>query len=194
MIEGAVKLVSTMKISPKVAAAIDKFFATTERAPVTELLAQYGDAAHEREAERIHLLILKMSRRDLARVSNLVKAAKRDYRDVIAWAAQPTRRYVVGLLQLGPAAIAGKFTILQTSSIQKWKREDSIVVGGLSPGDDVLRGVYIFKLDSIEAAEALVAADPAIQSGELRFEFHSWLAPAGLQVGVPHDYLDIDIH
>ena len=182
-----------MEISPKVAAAIEKFFAADEQAVVAELLAQYGDAGHEREAERIHLLILKMSRRDIERIRSLVKAAKRDYRDVIAWATQSTRRYVVGLLRNGPAALPGKFTTLQPSSIQKWKREDSIVVGGLSPGDDDLRGLYIFKVESIEAAQSLVAADPAIQSGQLRFEFHAWLAPAGLQVGKPTDYLDIDI-
>jgi hypothetical protein len=183
-----------MEISPKVAAAIDKFFPANDRAVAAELLGQYGDAAREREAERIHLLILKLSRRDVQRIRDLVKAAKRDYRDVISWATQSTRRYVVGLLRNGPAAIPGKFTTLQPSSIQKWKRDDSIVVGGLSPADDDLRGLYIFKIDSIEAAEAVVAADPAIQSGQLRFEFHSWLAPAGLQVGIPSDRLDIDVH
>ena len=183
-----------MELSPKVTAAIDKFFAAHERVAVAESLAQYGDASHEREAERIHLLILKISRRDIERIRGLVKGAKRDYRDVIAWATQSTRRYVVGLLRNGPDAIAGKFTSLQPSSIQQWKRDDSIVVGGMSPGDDGLRGLYIFKVDSIEAAEALVATDPAIQSGQLRFEFHPWLAPAGLQVGIPTDYLDIDVH
>src|SRR5579872_4026203 len=183
-----------MEISPKVTAAIDKFFAANERASVAELLAQYGDAVHEREAERIHLLILKISRRDVERIRGLVKAAKRDYRDVIAWATQSTRRYVVGLLRNGPAAIPGKFTSLQPSSIQQWKRDDSIVVGGLSPGNDDLRGLYIFNLDSIEAAKSLVAADPAIQSGQLQFDFHTWLAPAGLQVGIPADDVDIEVH
>jgi hypothetical protein len=77
-----------MEISPKVTAAIDKFFAANERASVAELLAQYGDAVHEREAERIHLLILKISRRDVERIRGLVEAAKRDYRDVIAGATQ----------------------------------------------------------------------------------------------------------
>jgi hypothetical protein len=182
-----------MEISSKVAAAIDRFFPAKDRAAVAELLAQYGDASHEREAERIHLLILKISRQEVERIRGLVKAAKRDYRDVIAWATQSTRRYVVGLLRNGPAAISGKFTSLQPSSIQQWKRDDSIVVGGLSPGDDDLRGLYIFKLDSVEAVEALVAADPAIQSGKLRFELHTWLAPAGLQVGIPSDYLDIEV-
>ena len=41
--------------------------------------------------------------------------------------------------------------------------DDSIVVGGLSPADYGLRGFYIFKVESTEAAKALVAADPAIR-------------------------------
>ena len=183
-----------MELSPKVATAIDQFFAANERAAVAELLSQYGDAPHEREVERIHLLILKISRRDLGRIRELVTAAKRDYRNVIAWATQSTRRYIVGLLRDGPSAKPGKFATLHLSSIQKWKLDDSIVVGGYSPADQGLRGFYIFRVESTEAAEALVAADPAIQSGQLRFEFHVWLAPAGLQVGIPSDHLDIDIH
>jgi hypothetical protein len=168
-----------MEISPKVATAIDQFFAANDRPTVAAVLAQYGDAPHEREVERIHLLILKISRRDIERIRGLVTAAKGDYRDVIAWATQSTRRYIVGLLRNGPAAALGKFTSLLPSSIQQWKRDDSIVVGGLSPGTT--------------NSEALVAADPAIQSGQLRFEFHALLAPAGLQVGIPTDYLDIDV-
>jgi hypothetical protein len=183
-----------MELSPKVVAAIDKFFPEQERPAVADLLAQYGDASYEREAERIHLLILKISRRDVDRIRRLVQAAKRDYRDVIAWASQSTRRYVVGLLRDGPGAIPGKFTTLQPSSIQKWKRDDSIVVGGLSPDGGDFRGLYIFKVDSIAEAEALAGTDPAIQSGRLRFDFHIWLTAAGSQVGVPSEYLDIDVH
>ena len=52
-----------MEISPKVTAAIDRFFPEAERPLVAALLAGYGDVAHEREAERMHLLVLKISRR-----------------------------------------------------------------------------------------------------------------------------------
>jgi hypothetical protein len=39
-----------------------------------------------------------------------------------------------------------------------------------------------------------MSADPAIQSGSLRFESHTWLTADGVQMGIPKDYLDIDIH
>jgi len=50
-----------MELSPRVTAAIDRFFPEAERALVAELLADYGAASHEREVERVHLLILKIS-------------------------------------------------------------------------------------------------------------------------------------
>ena len=93
-----------MQLSSKVAAAIERFFPDAERMIVAELLGNYGNAPHEREAERIHLLILKISRRDVNRVRDLVEAAKRDYRDVILWASQPSRTYIIGLLRQGPNA------------------------------------------------------------------------------------------
>jgi hypothetical protein len=181
-----------MQLSPKVSAAIDRFFPEAERPVVAHLLAEYGDAPHEREAERIHLLILKMSRTEVDRVRNLVAAAKRDYRDVIAWSVQPPRTYIVGLLRNGPNA--GNKDALTPSLLRKWKREGAIVIGGLCLGEGGLRGFYIFTVDSIEAAQELVNDDSAIQSGRLEFEFHKWIAADGLQVGVPKHYLDIDIH
>jgi hypothetical protein len=127
-------------------------------------------------------------------VRGLVEAAKRDYRDVILWASQPSRTYIVGFLRNGPNALPGRRDTLKLSSLEKWKRAGSIVIGGLSPENGDFRGLYIFTVKSIAEAQALVSDDPAIQSGCLRFEFHAWLTADGLQVGVPKDYLDIDIH
>jgi hypothetical protein len=62
----------------KGAAAIERFFHQAEATVVVEMLSRYGDAPHEREAGSIHLLILKISRRDVTRVRDLVEAAKRD--------------------------------------------------------------------------------------------------------------------
>ena len=187
-----------MELSQKVTAAIEKFFPEPERAPIAELLAGYGDAAHEREAERLHLIILKMSRRDVERVRSLVKAAKRDYRDVIAWASQPTRKYIVGILRRGPNPKPDRWETLKLVSLQQWKKAGQIVIGGRflkeSKDEDGALGLYIFTVDSIEAAERLVSGDPGIESGALQFEFHSWMTADGLQVGVPKDYLDIDVH
>jgi len=179
-----------MELSPKVTAAIDRFFLEAERAEVAELLSTYGDACHEMEPERLHLLILKISRRDVERVRRLVKDAKRDYRDVIMWAAQPTRVYIVGVLRKGPNYKLGD--TLKLASVKSWKDAGAIVIGGLFLDEGEARGVYIFTVDSIEAAQALTASDPGIQAGKLQFEFHRWLTADGLQVGVPKDFLDVE--
>lgn len=182
-----------MELSAKVISAIDRFFPEADKPIVAELLATYGDAPYEREVERVRLLILKISRLDVGRVRSLVKLAKGDYRDLIAGYEQPNRTYIVGILHDGPNAGPGSKESLEFASLQKWKKAGQIVIGGQFPKDPDARGLYIFTVDSIEAAQALVNEDPSIQSGHLRFEFHQWLTADGLQVGVPRHYLDIDV-
>lgn len=123
--------------------------------------------------------------------SHLVEAAKRDYRDVIAWASHPQRTYIVGLLRPGPNAPAGRKTSLRLASIQSWKKAGAIVIGGQCLDGSAFRGLYIFTVDSVEAARELTGMDPGIQSGELMFEFHPWITADGLQVEVPKDFLDV---
>src|SRR5258708_21660824 len=142
-----------MVISSKVTAVIDRFFPEAERRVVAGVLASYGDAEHEREAERIRLLILKISRREVDRVRSLVEAAKRDYRDVIMWASHPSRTYIVGILRRGPNAAPGSHETLKLSSLEKWKKAGLIVIGGLFLEEGDARGLYIFTVDSIAAAE-----------------------------------------
>ena len=57
-----------MQLSPNVIACIDRYFPEAEREEVAGLLAGYGEGSSEKGAERIHLLILKMSRRDVRRI------------------------------------------------------------------------------------------------------------------------------
>ncbi len=182
-----------MPLSPKVAACIERYFAEAERQEVAELLARYGEKSSEKGAERIQLLILKMSRRQVSRVRSLVEAARRDFRDVILWATQPVRTYVVGLLRTGPNAAPDDKATLQLASLETWKKAGAIVIGGLCLDGSDVRGLYVFTVDSLEAAQALVPSDPAIASGRLRFEFHPWITADGLQVGVPKDFLDVGI-
>ena len=60
-----------------------------ERGRVRSELQKFGAEAHEREAERVHLAILKLCEARTERVIELVAAAKRDYRDVLMWAEYP---------------------------------------------------------------------------------------------------------
>jgi hypothetical protein len=52
-------------------------------------LGRYGIGDHEPESERVRLAILKLAGNDLERIRSNVRAAKGDFRDVLAWAEYP---------------------------------------------------------------------------------------------------------
>jgi len=60
-----------------------------ERECVLAALQKFGHERYEREAERVHLAILKLCDARVDRVIELVAAAKKDYRDVLMWAEYP---------------------------------------------------------------------------------------------------------
>ena len=62
---------------------------STQRATAEAELGRYGMGDHEPEAERVRLAVLKLSGGDLERLRANVRAAKGDYRDVLAWAEYP---------------------------------------------------------------------------------------------------------
>jgi hypothetical protein len=72
-----------------VQALIARLFSPQVAAEAANVLAQYGTQAHEREEIRVHVAALKLSEGSLERLRELVTHAKRDYRDVLAWAEYP---------------------------------------------------------------------------------------------------------
>lgn len=56
---------------------------------IMSILDQYGVDSYERERERVQIAILKLSEGDMKELEESVKAAKQDYRDVLAWAEFP---------------------------------------------------------------------------------------------------------
>jgi hypothetical protein len=60
-----------------------------EREQVLSELQRYGQETYEREVDRVRLAILKLCEGRRDRVTELVAAAKRDYRDVLLWAEYP---------------------------------------------------------------------------------------------------------
>jgi hypothetical protein len=179
-----------MMLTPRVSEGIARYFAGPDQDAVTEMLLTYTGRNPESE-ERIHLLILRLSRRSADRVRELVDIARRDYRDLIAMESDPTRTYIVGLLRHGPNAPAGDKTTLNLDSLRRWNKAGAIAIGGLCIDTGDVKGFYIFTVESVEAAQELVNTDPGVQSGILIFEFHEWLTVDGLQVGVPKDFLDV---
>jgi uncharacterized protein YciI len=64
-----------------------------------------------------------------------------------------------------------------------WEEGALVAAGPMLDGGD-LRGIFIFRADSAAQVRALAARDPAIQSGRLVLDLHTWLAPPG--IGEPY--------
>jgi hypothetical protein len=62
-----------------------------QHAQATEALARYGIESHEQEPVRVRLAALKLAGADLGQLRAYVDAAKRDFRDVLAWAESPAQ-------------------------------------------------------------------------------------------------------
>ena len=81
------------------------------------------------------------------------------------WDARPD-----DLARLQEAHLANNARLVETGEL--------ILVGPFTD-DGFWRGVFVFKVDSLEEAEALVAGDPAVQAGRLAFELHPWMIEKG---------------
>jgi hypothetical protein len=64
-------------------------FPKGDASKIMSILDQYGAESYERERERVQIAILKISEDDMKELEEGVKAAKEDYRDVLAWAEFP---------------------------------------------------------------------------------------------------------
>jgi uncharacterized protein YciI len=99
--------------------------------------------------------------------------------------------YYVGFLYRGPKWTPEKTP--ETARIQeghmanigRMQKAGKLLVAGPFSDDGDLRGLYVFKVDSMEEAEKLTQTDPAVQAGRLRFELHPWFAAKNIVV-TPH--------
>jgi uncharacterized protein YciI len=55
-----------------------------------------------------------------------------------------------------------------------------LVVAGPFGDDTPLRGIFVFRVASIDEARELAATDPAVMAGRLKIEMHPWTVPEGI--------------
>jgi uncharacterized protein YciI len=55
-----------------------------------------------------------------------------------------------------------------------------LVVAGPFGDNGQLRGIFVFKVASLDEARALTETDPAVQAGRLALDIHPWLVPEGV--------------
>jgi len=55
-----------------------------------------------------------------------------------------------------------------------------LVVAGPFGDNGRLRGIFVFKVNSIDEARSLAATDPAVQAGRLALQIHPWTVPEGI--------------
>ncbi|MFZ0391405.1 MAG: YciI family protein [Calditrichia bacterium] len=94
--------------------------------------------------------------------------------------------YIVGLLFRGdtfkndPAVDQDELLEAHVRHLNRMEEKGFLVGAGPITDDGNLRGILIFRMDSVEQARQLAAADPALQAGALKMELFPWWGPAGI--------------
>jgi len=83
---------------------VTRYWPDLDHQEIMDVLDQYGAESTERGRARVQLAILKLSDGEVERLANLVGMAKRDYRDVLAYAeyAEAMKLGFVGMKELSP--------------------------------------------------------------------------------------------
>jgi uncharacterized protein YciI len=109
-----------------------------------------------------------------------------------AQAPAPTemRMYYMVFLRRGPAWTAAatpeatKVSQGHRANIDRLTKEGLMVVAGPfegTSGDRALAGIFILRVDSMEAGKAAVDTDPAVKAGRFVYEIVPWWGPASLR-------------
>ena len=93
-----------------------------------------------------------------------------------------------GFLRRGPNRKEGDASTPEVQALQKTHIANierlaglkKLVVAGLFGDDGDLRGIFVFRVASMQEAHELAATDPMIKIDRLRIELHPWNVPAGV--------------
>lgn len=66
------------------------------------------------------------------------------------------------------------------ANINRLAEMKKLVAAGPFGDNGRLRGIFVFRVGSLEEAKALTATDPAVQAGRFAMEIHPWMVPEGV--------------
>src|SRR5215213_1376382 len=66
------------------------------------------------------------------------------------------------------------------ANINRLAEMKKLVAAGPFGDNGALRGIFVFRVGSLEEAKVLTASDPAIQAGRLAMDIHPWMVPEGV--------------
>ena len=66
------------------------------------------------------------------------------------------------------------------ANINKLAAMKKLVAAGPFGDNGPLRGIFVFRVASLEEAKLLTATDPAVQAGRLAMDIHPWMVPEGV--------------
>lgn len=94
------------------------------------------------------------------------------------------KTYYMALLKKGPyqptdTAEVNSIQRGHMAHIRKMAADGKLVMAGPFLDNGELRGIFIFDVASMEEAQALTAADPAVKAGKLIMELHPWMSQRG---------------
>lgn len=68
-------------------------------------------------------------------------------------------------------------------NIRKMAASGKLVLAGPFTHGGLLRGMFVFRVDTLEEARALAENDPAVKAGRLSVEVYPWLSAKGIRAG-----------
>jgi uncharacterized protein YciI len=94
----------------------------------------------------------------------------------------------LGFLKKGPNRKDGDDQVPETQELQKahianierLAKLGKLVVAGPFGDEGPLRGIFVFRVGSLAAAQELCATDPMVKIDRLRVELHPWNVPEGV--------------